>query len=63
VAPSDAVSRACELLAHIPPARTENLDFLGVIIVAVQSELGGCGWRPPRPAAVDPVTVGPPVSL
>jgi hypothetical protein len=40
-----------ELLAHISPARSENVNFFGVITVG--AELGPAGWRPMRPPAPD----------
>ena len=46
-----------ELLAHISPAHSENINFFGVITVDVEAELaklGPAGWRPLRPAAPDP---------
>ena len=46
-----------ELLAHISPAHSENVNFFGVITVDVEAELAkldGGGWRPLRPAAADP---------
>jgi Tn3 transposase DDE domain len=46
-----------EILAHISPAHSENVNFFGVITVDVEAELGkldGGGWRPLRPAAVEP---------
>ncbi|MGV9382556.1 Tn3 family transposase [Nonomuraea sp. NPDC003707] len=46
-----------ELLAHISPAHSENVNFFGVITVDVEAELAkldGGGWRPLRPAAVEP---------
>ena len=46
-----------EILAHISPARSENVNFFGVITVDVEAELaklGPAGWRPLRPAAPDP---------
>ncbi len=45
-----------ELLAHISPAHSENINFFGVITVDVEAELAkldGAGWRPLRPAALD----------
>ncbi|MGW5686012.1 Tn3 family transposase [Nonomuraea sp. NPDC003754] len=45
-----------ELLAHISPARSENVNFFGVITVDVEAELAkpdGGGWRPLRPATAD----------
>jgi hypothetical protein len=44
------------LLAHISPARSENVNFFGVITVGIEAELaklGPAGWRPLRPAAPD----------
>ncbi|WP_214327494.1 Tn3 family transposase [Nonomuraea sediminis] len=46
-----------ELLAYISPAHSENVNFFGVITVDVEAELAeldGGGWRPLRPAAVEP---------
>jgi hypothetical protein len=46
-----------ELLAHISPAHSENINFFGVITVDVEAELaklGPAGWRPLHPAAPDP---------
>ncbi|HET6193345.1 MAG TPA: hypothetical protein VFE59_40800 [Trebonia sp.] len=45
-----------ELLAHISPASSENVNFFGVITVDVEAELTKlvpAGWRPLRPAAPD----------
>ncbi|WP_433501788.1 Tn3 family transposase (plasmid) [Sphaerimonospora sp. CA-214678] len=45
-----------ELLAHISPAHSENVNFFGVITVDVEAELAKLdvgGWRPLRPAAAD----------
>jgi hypothetical protein len=45
-----------ELLAHISPAHSENINFFGVITVDVEAErpkLDPAGWRPLRPAAPD----------
>ncbi len=45
-----------EILAHISPAHSENINFFGVITVDVEAELaklGPAGWRPLRPAAPD----------
>jgi len=45
-----------DLLAHISPAHSENINFFGVITVDVEAELAkldGAGWRPLRPAALD----------
>ncbi|MFG6201049.1 Tn3 family transposase [Nonomuraea sp. JJY05] len=42
-----------ELLAHISPAHSENVNFFGVINVDVEAELAKLdtsGWRPLRPA-------------
>ncbi|MEQ4724612.1 Tn3 family transposase [Nonomuraea sp. B19D2] len=42
-----------ELLAHISPAHSENVNFFGVITVDVEAELAKLdtsGWRPLRPA-------------
>jgi hypothetical protein len=46
-----------EVLAHISPAHSENVNFFGVITVDVEAELAKLdagGWRPLRPAAVEP---------
>ncbi|GLX04874.1 Tn3 family transposase [Microbispora sp. NBRC 16548] len=46
-----------ELLAHISPAHSENVNFFGVITVDDEAELAkldGGGWRPLHPAAVEP---------
>jgi hypothetical protein len=43
-----------ELLAHISPAHSENINFFGVITVDVEAEfakLDQADWRPLRPAA------------
>jgi TnpA family transposase len=45
-----------EILAHISPAHSENVNFFGVITVDVEAELAKldpAGWRPLRPAAPD----------
>lgn len=45
-----------ELLAHISPAHSENVNFFSVITVDVEAELAKLdrgGWRPLRPAAAD----------
>ncbi|MGH3428817.1 MAG: Tn3 family transposase, partial [Mycobacteriales bacterium] len=45
-----------DLLAHISPVHSENVNFFGVITVDVEAELAkldSAGWRPLRPAAVD----------
>ena len=45
-----------EILAHISPAHSENINFFGVITVDVEAELAKldpAGWRPLRPAAPD----------
>ncbi|MGN9847055.1 Tn3 family transposase [Nonomuraea sp. H19] len=45
-----------ELLAHISPAHSENVNFFGVITVDVEAELAkldGGGWRPLRPTATE----------
>ena len=45
-----------ELLVHISPAHSENINFFGVITVDVEAELAkldGAGWRPLRSAAPD----------
>ena len=46
-----------ELLAHISPAHSENINFFGVITVNVEAELDGAGWRPLRPARPGPSTL------
>ncbi|MFI6742608.1 Tn3 family transposase [Nonomuraea sp. NPDC050451] len=44
-----------EQLAHISPAHSKNVNFFGVITVDVElAKLDGGGWRPLRPAAVEP---------
>jgi Tn3 transposase DDE domain len=46
-----------ELLAHISPAHSDNINFFGVITVDVEAELAKldqAGWRPLRPAAPAP---------
>jgi TnpA family transposase len=43
-----------EILAHISPAHSENINFFGIITVDVDAELAkldATGWRPLRPAA------------
>jgi Tn3 transposase DDE domain len=45
-----------EILAHISPAHSENINFFGVITVDVEAEfakLGPAGWRPLRPVGLD----------
>jgi hypothetical protein len=45
-----------EILAHISPAHSENINFFGVITVDVEAELAKldpAGWRPLRPAPPD----------
>ena len=45
-----------ELLAHISPAHSENVNFFGVITVDVEAELAKLdtsGWRPLRPGVTD----------
>ncbi len=45
-----------EILAHISPAHSENINFFGVITVDVEAELAKldqAGWRPLRPTAPD----------
>ena len=45
-----------EILAHISPAHSENVNFFGVITVDVEAELAKldpAGWRPLRAAAPD----------
>jgi TnpA family transposase len=42
-----------EVLAHISPAHSENVNFFGVITVDIEAELAKldtAGWRPLRPA-------------
>lgn len=42
-----------EVLAHISPGHSDNINFFGVINVDVEAELAkldGAGWRPLRPA-------------
>jgi hypothetical protein len=42
-----------EVLAHISPGHSDNINFFGVINVDVEAELAkldGSGWRPLRPA-------------
>jgi hypothetical protein len=42
-----------EVLAHISPGRSDNINFFGVINVDVKAELAkldGGGWRPLRAA-------------
>ena len=49
-----------ELLAHISPAHSENINLFGVITVDVEAELAeldGAGWRPLRPSAMDLTTL------
>ncbi|MEO7195939.1 MAG: Tn3 family transposase [Pseudonocardiaceae bacterium] len=46
-----------EILTHISPAHSENINFFGVITVDVEAELAKldhAGWRPLRPATPDP---------
>jgi hypothetical protein len=46
-----------ELLAHISPAHSENVNFFAVITVDVEAELAKPdtgGWRPLRQGAADP---------
>ena len=45
-----------EILAHISPAHSENINFFGVITVDVEAELAKLdptGWRPLRPVGLD----------
>jgi hypothetical protein len=45
-----------EILAHISPVHSENVNFFGVITGDVEAELAKldpAGWRPLRPAAPD----------
>jgi hypothetical protein len=45
-----------QLLSHIAPGHSENINFFGMINVDVEAELAkldGGGWRPPRPTAVN----------
>jgi TnpA family transposase len=45
-----------DILAHISPAHSENINFFGVITVDVEAglaELDPAGWRPLRPATPD----------
>jgi hypothetical protein len=45
-----------EILAHISPAHSENINFFGVITVDIEAELAKlnpAGWRPLRPATPD----------
>lgn len=37
-----------ELLAHISPAHSENVNFFGAIEVDIDAELGPTGYRPLR---------------
>ncbi|MEV7803162.1 Tn3 family transposase [Microbispora sp. NPDC088329] len=46
-----------ELLAHISPAHSENVNFFGVITVDVEAELDGGGWRPLRPVAAEAMSI------
>ena len=41
-----------ELLAHISPGHSDNINFYGVINVDIEAELAKLtgGWRPLRPA-------------
>ncbi|MFI0351971.1 Tn3 family transposase [Actinomadura sp. 9N407] len=40
-----------EVLAHISPDRSDNINFFGVINVEAElAKLDGAGWRPLRPA-------------
>ena len=44
-----------EVLAHICPAHSENVNFFGVITVDIEAELAKldtAGWRPLRPAGI-----------
>jgi hypothetical protein len=45
-----------EILAHISPAHSENINYFGIITVDVEAELAKlnpAGWRPLRPAVPD----------
>jgi hypothetical protein len=37
-----------EVLAHISPARRENISFFGAIDVDIEGQLGPAGYRPLR---------------
>ncbi|ACZ88020.1 hypothetical protein Aros01_04807 [Streptosporangium roseum] len=42
-----------EILSHISPGHSDNINFFGVINVDVEAELAKldtAGWRPPRAA-------------
>jgi hypothetical protein len=40
-----------EVLAHISPGHSDNINFFGVIDVEAElAKLDGTGWRPLRPA-------------
>nr|WP_236667593.1 transposase [Nonomuraea sp. K271] len=42
-----------EILSHISPRHSDNINFFGVINVDVEAQLAKLdtsGWRPPRPA-------------
>ena len=50
-----------EILAHISPGHSDNINFFGVINVDIEAELAKLtgGWRPLRPAQLrhlEPVT-------
>ena len=45
-----------EILAHISPAHSENINYFGIITVDVEAELAKlnpAGWRPLRSAVPD----------
>lgn len=53
-----------ELLAHISPAHSENINFFGVINVDVEAELAKLdsgGWRPLRPVAAEMALMSSPL--
>ncbi len=37
-----------EVLAHVSPAHSENINFFGAIGVTIEGELGPTGYRPLR---------------
>ena len=49
---ADGRSVPDELLAHISPGHSDNINFFGVINVDIEAELAKLtgGWRPLRPA-------------
>src|SRR6266851_4233955 len=49
---ADGRSVPGELLAHISPGHSDNINFFGVINVDIEAELAKLtgGWRPMRPA-------------